>query len=78
MNEKQQQFVDMMASDVEIIAAILNVEKSPATTRNHYGNYMSLLGSLSNGNKTLATLLGDAFVKAGANAQGVADALRLI
>jgi len=78
MNDKQKQFVDMMANDSEVIAAIAKIEKSPATTRNHYGNYMALLSSLSNGNKVIATLLGSAFVKAGANAQGVADALNLI
>ena len=78
MNEKQQQFVDMMANDTEVIAAIADIEKSPATTRNHYGNYMSLLSSLSNGNKVISTLLGSAFVKAGANAQGIDDALKFI
>ena len=55
---------------------VAKVEKSMATTRNHYGNYGSMLNQLSKGSKPMANLLALAMVKAGANAQGVADGLK--
>ena len=57
------------------------IEARPATTRDHYGDYLNLLMSLginSNtaGNKALALVSGRAFVQCGASERGVCDAIQ--
>lgn len=78
LSPQQQQFVDAFAADPDIQKIVKDIEAKPATTRNHYGDYGAALSSLSQGRRIVAQLLGLAFVKAGANAQGVADALRVM
>ena len=75
LNPVQQQFVDAFAADSDIQNLVKGIEEKPATTRNHYGDYGAALSKLSGGRKNVVQLLGLAFVKAGANAQGVSDAL---
>lgn len=64
---------------VEKIVTILKplvakVEASPASTKNHYGDYMAMIGQAPvEQRKVFAACL----IKAGANETGVADALRL-
>tara|TARA_R110000744_G_scaffold111042_1_gene209214 strand:- start:3392 stop:3628 length:237 start_codon:yes stop_codon:yes gene_type:complete len=72
--EKETEMIFDLAED---FAPYVNkIENSMATTRNHYGNYGSMLNQLSKGSKPMANLLALAMVKAGANAQGVADGLK--
>jgi hypothetical protein len=78
LNEKQQQFVNEFAADPDIVKLVADIEAKPATTRNHYGDYGAALSKLSGGRKVVAQLLGLAFVKAGANSQGVNDALNVL
>ena len=78
LNEKQQQFVDSFAADPDIQQIVKDIEAKPATTRNHYGDYGAALSTMCGGRKIVAQLLALAFVKAGANQQGVADALQVM
>ena len=71
--QRQSLILDLVEDFAPCVA---KVEKSMATTRNHYGNYGSMLNQLSKGSKPMANLLALAMVKAGANAQGVADGLK--
>lgn len=53
---------------------VSKIEARPALTANHYGDYMAVLGQAPAAQRThLAACL----IKAGANEQGVTDALRL-
>ena len=76
LNPIQQKFIDEFAADPDIQQLVKGIEARPDTTRNHYGDYGAALSKLSGGRKGVAQLLGLAFVKAGANAQGVSDALK--
>lgn len=60
---------------VELLKPIVEkIESSPATTKDHYGNYAAILGTAAPGTKEkLAACL----IKAGANQNGVAWALKL-
>lgn len=55
---------------------VTGVEASIATTRNHYGDYMGLFSRFTE-DVGQAQVLAKALVLAGANRQGVADALRV-
>ena len=74
----QEKFVNDFAADPDIQKMVKDIEAKPATTRNHYGDYGAALSQLSQGRKAVAQLLALAFVKAGGNAQGIADALRVM
>jgi len=78
LNPAQQKFIEAFATDPDIVGLVQRIEAKPATTRNHYGDYGAALSSISGGRKAVAQLLGLAFVKAGANTQGVADALNTL
>ncbi len=78
LNPIQQKFVDDFAADPDIQQIVKDIEAKPATTRNHYGDYGAALSKLSGGRKVVQQLLALAFIKAGANAQGVNDALKFI
>lgn len=75
LNPVQQKFVDTFAADPDVLKIVKDIEAKLATTRNHYGDYGAALSAMSGGRKVVAQLLGVAFVKAGANAQGVSDAI---
>ena len=55
---------------------VAGVEASIATTRNHYGDYMAMFSRFTD-DVGQARVLAKALVLAGANEQGVADALRV-
>lgn len=64
---------------VEHVAALMKpmveeIEASPPITKNHYGAYMGLIGSF-NLDKRRSLVVAEALIKAGANEQGVRDAL---
>lgn len=57
-----------------ITPIVAKIEARPATTKNHYGDYLAILGMAGvNERKSLAAVL----VKAGANFEGVQAALNL-
>lgn len=56
--------------------AVEAIEASTPTTRGHYARYMALFSQFAD-TREQAAILAAAFKKAGANAQGVDDALRV-
>ena len=71
--QRQSLILDLVEDFAPYVA---KVEKSMATTRNHYGEYGAMLNKLSKGGREMANILALAMVKAGANAQRVAGGLR--
>ena len=67
--------VEGLAEDFAPI--VKEIESSIATTQNHYGRYGALLSSMSKGRKAYAQIMALALVKAGANADGVSNGLKL-
>jgi hypothetical protein len=57
---------------------VLKIEASIPTTKNHYGQYMSLLSQMAKDDKNLAMVFSLALVKAGANREGIKSALRIL
>lgn len=76
MNDKLTQLINSLADDVK--PEVQRIETKLATTQNHYGDYMTLISTASNGNRQIGKVLSLALVKAGANAQGVASALKVL
>lgn len=75
-NYSEDEMAELLTKIVEDIKPIVaKIEKLPPTTRNHYGDYMAVLSQTEEPRirKRLAAIL----VIAGANEQGVADALKL-
>ena len=68
-------FVEELANDLKEL--VQETESSAKTTQNHYGKYMSILSQLSHGDKRTGNIVALALIRAGANQQGVKDALRL-
>jgi hypothetical protein len=71
--EKETKLIMELAED--FAPFVKDVENSIATTRNHYGRYGAMLTRLSKGSKRNATIFAYAMIQAGANGQGVSDAL---
>ena len=53
------------------------IEGGIATTQNHYGDYMNIIGAVSKGDRESADIIAQALILAGANERGVSDALRV-
>ena len=68
--------IDGLADDLR--DSVKEIEKSIPSTQNHYGRYMALLGQLSGNNRRTASILAAAMIRAGANSQGVRDAMQFI
>lgn len=75
MNQEQQQAIEKTAAALRQVVA--EIEAKPETTRNRYGEYMSLLHQL-NKYKRAPKFWAAVLVTAGANRQGVEDAAGLI
>lgn len=74
-NEKLTKLIDELAGDFK--PAVQKIEAKIPTTRNHYGDYMGLISSLAK-TKQHAQLFAMAMIKAGANRQGIGDALKVM
>jgi len=61
-----------------IVSFVKFTEGKPPVTRGHYGEYMSLLSAVSNGDVRVARNLAMTLKDAGANRQGVDDALKIV
>lgn len=58
---------------------VKDIESSPyPTTQNNYGRYMSLINSMSKGDKRRSEIIAMALITAGANRSGVKSALRVM
>lgn len=66
--------VDTLAADLR--EGVAEIETSAPTTRGHYGTYMGIFSRFTD-DIGQARVLAMALKKAGANAQGVDDALRV-
>ena len=77
INPKVQQAIDNLAPDM--IPLVKEIESGMETTQGHYGKYMQLLSTLApDSNKVMLFVISHALLVAGANAQGVKSALRII
>jgi hypothetical protein len=66
-----------LASDFAPV--VKNIESTRySTTQNNYGRYMSLINSMSKGDKKRAEIIAMALITAGANRSGVKSALRVM
>lgn len=64
--------LDDLASDLKPI--VNAIEQQVATTRNHYGDYLTII---TGGPEPKRGLMALALLRAGANRQGMVDALRI-
>ncbi len=74
MSTKAQEIIDNLAA--ELREGVAEIEASVPTTRGHYGTYMGLFSQFAD-DIGQARVLAAALIKAGANEQGVNDALRV-
>ena len=65
---------------VDLFPQVHKIENAPMSTKDHYGAYMTILaGCKGDGMDRMQLLvIGAALVKAGANAEGVKSALKLV
>tara|TARA_R110000737_G_scaffold26683_1_gene45463 strand:- start:146 stop:403 length:258 start_codon:yes stop_codon:yes gene_type:complete len=74
MNETQRELVLDLAED--FAPFVKKVESGMALTQNHYGAYGSMISKLSKGNRAVALIFSYALMMAGANGQGISDAMK--
>ena len=74
MNETQRELVLDLAED--FAPFVKKVESGMALTQNHYGAYGSMISKLSKGNRAVALIFSYALMTAGANGQGISDAMQ--
>ncbi len=74
MNARARMVIDELADKLR--EGVAEIEASTPTTRGHYGTYMGLFSQFTD-DIGQGRLLAKALIKAGANKQGVNDALRV-
>ena len=76
---KQKAATEALIADLagDLKPEVERIESSIQTTQNHYGRYMSLLTGFGDTKQKLY-LISLALIKAGANRQGIASALKII
>lgn len=57
---------------------VAGIEDSMEITRGHYGEYMTLISAVSDGDHKMARIVALGLIEAGANERGVKDALRIV
>lgn len=81
MTTEQKEVLDKIVSDFandpDIKNTVKSIEDGIKTTQGNYGKYMSFLSQFCD-NKTSLMVMSMALVKAGADAFGVASAMRII
>jgi RNA binding exosome subunit len=70
--------IEELARDADIIALVKSIEGKLATTRGHYGDYMSVLGQWGNDSVVMLDIVSKALIMAGADAYGVNWAKRIL
>lgn len=74
--EKENKLIFDLAEDLAPFVRDVESGKIPKTTRNSYGTYGQMLTRLSKGKRKVALILSYAMLQAGANAQGISDAMQ--
>ena len=75
--DKLNKVIDEFAADPDIKALVEEIEKRPATTQHHYGDYGAALSQLSKGSKTMAYVLAQAMKQCGGHPVGIGNAFKL-
>ena len=73
--EQLELLVQELSEDLK--PTVVDIEKKFATTKDHYGNYASVISTLSK-NKAEAHIIAKALIRAGANRSGVSSALQVM
>ena len=68
-------FIESLANDLR--PAVKAIEASPKTTKDHYGRYLALFSTMSDGDRRKGKLICAALLVAGANHNGVAAAYKI-
>ena len=77
--EKIKNAINELSKDADIVALVKSIENEPiATTKGHYGRYMSVLGQWGNDSRVMLDIVAQALINAGANRFGVLSAKGLI
>lgn len=66
--------IDDLAADFKKI--VEGIERSTPTTQNHYGRYLELMIRMGCNDSVTRLIIAKALIRAGANRQGVRDAIR--
>jgi hypothetical protein len=74
MNDEQKALIKDLANDFK--DTVNAIESGIKTTKDNYGRYGQLLSQLSKGNRNHAEIYALAIIEAGANRNGVLNALR--
>jgi hypothetical protein len=73
-----QDAIDAIANDPDVKELVKHVESdSIPTTRHNYGRYMTFITTMCHGSENMGYIIGLALIQAGANRQGVTDALKV-
>jgi RNA binding exosome subunit len=72
---KRDEAINKLADQLREV--VVEIEAGVLTTRGHYGTYMGIISKFTD-DKGQAHILGEALIKAGANKQGVTDALKVM
>lgn len=72
--EKETKLIMDLAED--FAPFVKKTESGMALTQNHYGVYGAMISKLSKGNRKLALVFSYALMMAGANGQGISDAMQ--
>ena len=76
LSPQLQSLINDLAEDFK--SEVSKIEKRPATTKNHYGDYMAFIDTIGKGmNGAQKKIVALALIKAGASSQGVADAMKI-
>lgn len=69
------ELIENMRAELEPL--VQAIEAKPATTQNHYGDYMSLIATLAQ-DRTMRTFIGLAMLRMGGNRQGIKSAMQIL
>ena len=76
MHDKLKELITSLANDMR--EPVDKIEAGIKTTQNNYGQYMSLISTLSKGEKRVALIIAQALIEAGANVAGVNSAMKVL
>ena len=76
LNPKIEAAIELLAVDMPVV--IEAIETNPQTTRGHYGAYLSAIPRIAGDGPTMQRIVSLALIRAGANANGVRDAMRIL
>lgn len=74
LTDKYNEIINGVVSEVKPVVDA--IEARPMTTQNHYGDYMGFLSRFDNDQSRM--VMSVALLRAGGNAQGIIDAVKLL